>query len=497
MQYSDDQAPRIREQLLRERLLTGAHRPDITAEIQKDYAPEIAAELQLNPDLSENAFHLTLSQIAVSYDEPPEVSADGDPDLDAIVTPALWPKMQERDMHQRGIRECFVRLDWPTEEGIPAEVQYRVVTPGRITKAVAARGQPDRVAMVEEWRPRTRGTDEGPIHVETYETWDVRDPAAPVFRIEEIDEDGRRIDMTAVYAGGTEYPYRDPDGAPILPYVLYHARLQDRLFDWMAGTELVAGTLRLAVGWTSWWDAFNNSASPQRVAIDLEPPAGTAITIQGARNLETITTSPKTILKFNSTRDGSGRIDTYPPGLSPMEGVEALRSYGERLAVYAGLNPGDLQASGSSRSGIAIIVSRDGQRRAQQRAEPSNRAGDRQLLACAARLANAYGGTALPTDERAYQIQYARLGLSQQERALAIENLTAERDLGLVSRVTLARRLDPSLESDEEAIAYLVQQQVQENALAAALAPLMPAPAPAPTPDPATEPTPDNGAPNE
>ena len=463
MQYSDDQAPRIREQLLRERLLTGAHRPDITAEIQKDYAPEIAAELQLNPDLSENAFHLTLSQIAVSYDEPPEVSADGDPDLDAIVTPALWPKMQERDMHQRGIRECFVRLDWPTEEGIPAEVQYRVVTPGRITKAVAARGQPDRVAMVEEWRPRTRGTDEGPIHVETYETWDVR----------------------------------DPDGAPILPYVLYHARLQDRLFDWMAGTELVAGTLRLAVGWTSWWDAFNNSASPQRVAIDLEPPAGTAITIQGARNLETITTSPKTILKFNSTRDGSGRIDTYPPGLSPMEGVEALRSYGERLAVYAGLNPGDLQASGSSRSGIAIIVSRDGQRRAQQRAEPSNRAGDRQLLACAARLANAYGGTALPTDERAYQIQYARLGLSQQERALAIENLTAERDLGLVSRVTLARRLDPSLESDEEAIAYLVQQQVQENALAAALAPLMPAPAPAPTPDPATEPTPDNGAPNE
>ena len=153
-----------------------------------------------------------------------------------------------------------------------------------------------------------------------------------------------------------------------------------------------------------------------------------------------------------------------------MEGVEALRAYGERLAVYAGLNPGDLIASGSPQSGISIVVSRDGQRRAQSKAEPVNRDGDAQLLATAARLANAYGGASLPTDERAYSVQYAQLGLSQQERKIQIENLKNETALGLVSRVTMARRLNPGIDSDEEAITFLVDQQLQEQRLAEALA---------------------------
>ena len=189
--------------------------------------------------------------------------------------------------------------------------------------------------------------------------------------------------------------------------------------------------------------------------------------------METITVSKKTILQFQSTRDSSGRIDTYPPGMAPMEGVEALRSYAERLAVFAGLNPGDLQASGVQ-SGISIIVSRDGQRRAQRSAEPSNRTGDQQLLATAARLANSYGGVALPTDERAYQIQYAILGLSQQERKLLIENLSGEQALGLVSRVTMARRLNPDIETDQEALAFLVRQQEQEAELGRILASILP-----------------------
>ena len=45
-------SPRVQEQLLRDRLLRGRHEPDVEREIVKDYAPEIAAELQLNPDES-------------------------------------------------------------------------------------------------------------------------------------------------------------------------------------------------------------------------------------------------------------------------------------------------------------------------------------------------------------------------------------------------------------------------------------------------------------
>ena len=77
--------------------------------------------------------------------------------------------------------------------------------------------------------------------------------------------------------------------------------------------------------------------------------------------------------------------------------------------------------------------------------------------------------SALPTDERAYSVQYAQLGLSQQERKVLIENITAEQSLGLVSRVTMARRLNPGIDSDQEAIAFLVDQQLQERALSDAL----------------------------
>ena len=460
---------RVQEQLLRDRLLRGQHEPDVEREIQKDYAPEIAEELSINPDPSDNAFLMVTAQLAVSYDKTPEVSADGvdADDLAPIIPPKLWPLCQERDLIQRGIREAFMRLDWPTDDDADA-VTYRVISPGYIIDAEADPRHPDRVLMVTEYRLRTRDGEQR----ETYETWDIRDPENPIFRITEMVDDEEQ-DMTATYTGSTEYPYIDDDGAPILPYVLYHARLQDRLFDFKAGTELVRGTLRLCVGWTAWWDAFNNASSPQRCAIDLQPPAGTARTLSGGHNVETITTSPKTILRFESTRDSAGRIDTYPPGMAPMDGVESLRAYGERLAVYAGLNPGDLQVTGSGqRSGLAIIVSRDGQRRAQAKAEPVNRDGDGQLLATAARLANAYGGASLPTDPDAYSIQYAQLGLSQAERKMLIENIEKEQGMGLVSRVTMARRLNPGLDSDEEAIRYLVNQKLQEQLLVDALAEL-------------------------
>ena len=458
---------RVQEQLLRDRLLRGQHEKDVRESILLDFAPEIADELQINPDVSDNLFLMAISQLAVSYDHAPTVQVEGVEDADdlaPIIPPRLWPLCQERDLIQRGIRECFMRLDWSTEEGTDA-VSYRVVSPGFVIKAEANATHPDRPVCLTEYRLRMREGEQR----ETFETWDIRNLEEPVFMIEE-EIDGERVDMTETYTGSKEYPYRDESGVPILPYVLYHARLQDRLFDFMSGVELVRGTLRLCVGWTAWWDAYSNSASPQRITIDLQPPAGVARTLSGSQNVETITTSPKTILKFESTRDTTGRIDTYPPGMAPMDGVEALRAYGERLAVYAGLNPGDLIASGSPQSGISIVVSRDGQRRAQAKAEPVNRDGDAQLLSKAARLANAYGGASLPTDERAYTVQYAQLGLSQQERKTLIENIEKEQGLGLVSRVTMARRLNPGLDSDEEAIAFLVDQQLQERRLADALA---------------------------
>ena len=153
---------RREEQLLRERMLDGQHTDDIINEILRDYAPEIAAELTLNPDLSENTFRMVLSQLSVSYDEAPIVSAEGVEDFDAIITPSVWPKMQQRDILTRGLRECFVRLDWPSSDSAVQEVTYRVIAPGHILKCIALEGQPDRPGCLTERRSLRSARPRGP-----------------------------------------------------------------------------------------------------------------------------------------------------------------------------------------------------------------------------------------------------------------------------------------------------------------------------------------------
>lgn len=84
------------------------------------------------------------------------------------------------------------------------------------------------------------------------------DPAAPVFKVIEVegDEEG---DATALYyptlAPG-DYPYRalpvdgEALGRPILPYVLYHLEVNGQMFNPFEGEELVEGTLGIAISYS-------------------------------------------------------------------------------------------------------------------------------------------------------------------------------------------------------------------------------------------------------
>ena len=456
---------RITEQALRVRLLRGQQENDIEQEVQSDFSPEVAYDLSWRVDLSENSFKNVWQQLSIAYDHNPTVTVEDVDDLSPIITPDLWPQSQCRQLVQQAVNECFVRLDWPSSEDEVQEVKYRVVTPNMVYGCRAHRDNPDRPIYVCEIRVRTKEEDGESVEVYTYETWDITDEENPIFTIEE-DQDGERVDVTSDYLGEElEYPYWDNGGRPILPYVLYHAKIQSQLWDFMAGVELVRGTLRLSSAYTWWFDAFKNASNPVRVAVDLDLPAGSGRAMSNGVPLQTVVYSPKTIIKMQSTMDRSGSIQTFPPGMDPLEGLESLRSYAERLAVYAGLNPGDLQAKGSTQSGIAIIVSRDGMRRAQQKSEPANRKGDQQLLSKAAKLANAYGGHGLPEEERSYRITYSLIGQSSFERKEQLENVQRELTLNLISPVGAVRKLFPDFQSDSDAIAYLLEIDEQNRAL--------------------------------
>ena len=74
-----------------------------------------------------------------------------------------------------------------------------------------------------------------------------------------------------------------------------------------------------------------------------------------------------------------------------------------------------MQRGSSAQSGYAIVVSREGLRRARRRIIPPMRMADQLLLSKAAKMSNRYGKTKLPTEPADYIIQYADLGKSIEE----------------------------------------------------------------------------------
>jgi hypothetical protein len=153
-----------------------------------------------------------------------------------------------------------------------------------------------------------------------------------------------------------------------------------------------------------------------------------------------------------------------------MQSAEALRLYEQGLAVYAGLNPSDLQVT-QAQSGYAIVVSREGQRRAQKMVEPSFRIADQQLLATAAKMANFYTGSKLSEDPRDYRIRYRSMKPSIDEMKAEADLIRAEVDLGVLSKLEALRRLHPEIESDEDALDRLLRVNQIEAELAGIAAP--------------------------
>lgn len=450
---SKDDRDRWYEQSLRYRMLNGEHRPDVQKTIQGMFGREFVGELSQQIDLSRNSFKMIWQQLSTAYLHTPEVSAHdeaGDPvDLSSIVTARLWPQRQTADLWSLAIRESLFRLDWSPDLG----VRYRPVSPD-VVVCQALPNQPDVPGRVQEYRRRVKSNGQA---VWTVETWDIMGPS-PVFKIEELSQMGKvRIDVTREFMPDLEpgsYPYLDREGQPILPYVLIHAEVAPKLWNYTTGTELVNGSLRLAAFWTYWGDSYLSASHPQRWALDVTTRAGDTKSI-GGKSVDLIPVNHKSILVFRSDGPTGGSLGQYEPAMVPLEGAAALREYEQGLAVYAGLDPSDLKVT-SGQSGYAIVVSQAGKRRQQKRSEPARRMADQAILATAARLSNAYDGTDLPEDAAAYAIRYPGVGESIEERKAKAEIVKAELEMGLISRVEAYRRLNPEVQDEAEIMERLI-----------------------------------------
>lgn len=415
-------------------------------------------------ETSRNVAASVVAQIATVYDEPPVVKVlsdtgeEGDADeVDGIglVADALqWAQMQHVCYLTVGLNDCLVRMDLgPANEDGRRPVVYREATPDRVV-TYADPKRPDQPVRVDELRERVH--PESGVTEWVWEVWDTTDPTKPKFRLETSTTKGDRIDVTAEYLGaeGVGWPadYVDTSGAPVLPYVAYHRRVNRRMWSPRQGSEMFWGTLTTAALWTMWIAGVRDASYPQRGTIDARLTAGHSVNTASGGNPATqaVRASPAFLLMLASESE-TKRASTFQwqPGIDPATLGAALEQFEAGLAQYAGISPADLHRGSQGASGYSIVVSRDGQRKAQKRLIPPFRASDQLRLATAARLCNRANGTALPETSSRWSIEYASVGASPEEQAALVKLVADQLNAKLISRHTAIARLNPEWTSEQ------------------------------------------------
>lgn len=453
------------------RMHAGAWREDAETRLASFFHKDIIAKL---PSAC-TARNLKLNidqQKSLAYDEDPTVRADATPeDMARLIRPTLWPLQQSTLLHVNGWNESLMRLDWFPGKGL----SYTVVTSDFVI-ASAPSEQPDQPNYVEELRWREGGVGW------TWAIWDLRDPEDPKFRIDGF-VDGVRTDITAdLMDGRTDWPYLDSEGKAVFPYVLYHSKVGNQLWSPYRGSEVTYGTLTGAALWTEWLSGFRDGAHPQRILIDGEISTGRTVNPHEdfAGKPVVIAMDQTGIMEVKSTSDlRPASIAQYDPAMDPENSARGIEIFEAGLAVYAGVAPADT-TPGTSSSGYALVISREGQRQAQKRLEPPMRMGDQLLLSRGAKILNRQEGTKLPENPEDYQITYHRPKQSPGEIKADIDKNKMLREAGLISPADAYRVHNPGA-TDEQAMASMLANAAQEAELRAGIAALTEGPSDADT----------------
>jgi len=280
------------------------------------------------------------------------------------------------------------------------------------------------------WRARLRKAPKDRDEVWMYDYLDVSDPDRPVYQV--LRRDGTDMQDVSRDYGVNGWPdeWRDASGAPVLPYVWYHAERTGGLWDAFENLGLVRGTLLIALYRTYLKHVMRTSSFRQRYAINAEV-VGAQVEADGAERQHTIIPDPATILNFR-TAEGDGlqaQVGAFPEPIRPSDLMEAIEKYERSVLSDAGLGAIDQQrTSGDPRSGYAIHVSMAALEAAQRDAWRQFARGDAELLRVAACIHNRTQGDTVP--ETGYEVVYRMAGQVQPVAQQEQTNRTQEADNG-------------------------------------------------------------------
>lgn len=421
------------------------------------------------PSMALNLAKSLIKQINCLYDDEVSVrNADFDDESEGLMSRLLtWPRWQRHARDVIGLRESAIRIEHAADA--PDGIHLRLVP----ATEIEVEGSPSvpTVPRLVRWARRRK------IGFETHwcwDTWDIREPDAPTFRI--VRNEGM-VDVTVDVLGAEEAgrPYRwvDPDGRPYLPWVLYHAADTGQMWDSGEWHELVQGTYAIAMLWTFWIHALKEASWEQKVAIDLVLQ-GTRTAGSGADTRSRIAVDPASILMFKST-DGRGTVTSIGASIDPLAMAQAIVAYQQIVATHLGVSPADVQVtSGSGQSGVAISLTRAGIRTMQRRYQPQFRAGDEELLQKVAWTHNIFGDPSYPKlPASGYRVTYAGVPLTAEEIRTALERNAALIAQGLRSEVDVIMEMEPGMDRAEamERLRQIAREQAEIARLRAGGAP--------------------------
>ena len=455
---------------LRRRMLEGSWGPDLERYLQSQIDLSRRATCG-TIDQSSNVFAHSCKALAVLYSEKPLVGVPRQYRLQAedylSIDGALdrsnyFSIMQSVQYKTIGIREMCIRVDI-SDSG---ELLFRPVTPDMIF-ATAPAGDPLKPNCLYEYRLRQDESTKTMFW--TADIYDLKDPNNPKYQVRKVDMNGELgDDMSDVFLGGNmdgeNYPYRDSKGVAFLPWVIYHASLDGKLFNPYQLSEVVSGSLQASCYYCFLKHLFLDSAWPQRYVSNLQL-AGLSTYGTGEQTQRmAISADPASILCFVPDPDNQSQpmIGQFEAGLKdPNQMISAITVYERRLSSQMGIDPASVtKVSSDPRSGYSIAMSQASTRDAQRRFSEVFRVGDMQALVLGAKISNRFLGTNYPEDP-IYSIQYIAVPLSPEELKAQREDIIAKMEKGLIGHVEAIQELYDITE--EEAIEKLRTIRQQRN----------------------------------
>lgn len=468
MPSSDGDKNRWESTRTKRRILADKHRQDLVEYFGKHMDPS-RQDAWGPPTIALNVFRSVISQLAVLYDKPPTITntIELSPDQATYIN-ALRPFRlgQRHQQNVLGLRESLYRISWaPATTASPGGIELRLVTPDQVV-IKASQAAPEVPLIVEESVIRCSRLSEGKKQKEeaVWDVWDISDPENPSFRICRVAK-GCLVDVTSEFVEPAAYPFRDQNGTPFLPFVLYHAASHGRIWDEFQWDALIQASFDMALLATFWIHVVKNASWAQKYGVDVELQGLSNKAGMQGESRQRVGTDPSSIILFRKIAGAqSGTVGVLQQASDPKGVIASIANYMAMCLDSSGFSSSDVEIT-AAQSGVAIQIRRDALRRIQAQFEPLFAQSDSELLSKIAMISNLFKEDQYPPlPEKGWVVQYAGLPFSREEET---ERLTAwkERiDLGLASKVDYLMA-EKGMDRPQ-AIAYLTQIQTENRQFA-------------------------------